>query len=72
LLKPYNVVAVAPQREGPTLQGLGIEPTAIAVEVPLYLWRFRKTGQFRYARHENSETPGVRGQMSDVRDQKSA
>jgi NADH dehydrogenase len=72
LLKTDNVVSDAAKRDGRTLQGLGIEPTAIAVEVPLYLWRFRKTGQFRYARHENSEIPGVRGQMSDVRDQKSA
>ena len=28
-------------------QALGIEPTAIEAIVPTYLWRFRKTGQFR-------------------------
>ena len=35
------------KREGRTLEGLGIEPVAIASVVPSYLWRFRKTGQFR-------------------------
>ena len=34
-------------REGRTLQGLGIEPAAMEAIVPSYLWRFRKTGQFR-------------------------
>ena len=32
---------------GRTLQGLGIEPEPIEAIVPSYLWRFRKTGQFR-------------------------
>ena len=35
------------RREGRTLEGLGIDPTAVAAVVPSYLWRFRKTGQFR-------------------------
>jgi NADH dehydrogenase len=72
LLKTDNVVSDKAKRDGRTLEGLGIEPTAIEVEVPSYLWRFRKTGQFRYARHESSEMPAVRDQMSDARDRESA
>jgi len=33
-------------RERRTLPGLGIEPTAMGLVVPTYLWRFRKSGQF--------------------------
>jgi NADH dehydrogenase len=29
------------------MQDLGIDPTAMEVVVPSYLWRFRKTGQYR-------------------------
>jgi uncharacterized protein YbjT (DUF2867 family) len=47
LLERDNVVSAEAQAEGRTLQGLGIEPTSIGAEVPSYLWRFRKTGQFR-------------------------
>ena len=47
LLKVDNVVSEAAKTEGRTLQGLGIEPTSIAVVVPTYLWRFRKSGQFQ-------------------------
>jgi uncharacterized protein YbjT (DUF2867 family) len=47
LLRADNVVSEAAVREGRTLQGLGIAPTSIASVVPSYLWRFRKTGQFR-------------------------
>jgi NADH dehydrogenase len=47
LLKTDNVVSEAATNDGRTLQGLGIEPTAMEVIVPSYLWRFRKTGQFR-------------------------
>ena len=36
-----------PRRKGRTLQGLGIEPATMEAIVPSYLWRFRKTGQFR-------------------------
>ncbi len=46
LLKSDNVVSAQAEAEGRTLRGLGIEPTAIEVIVPSYLWRFRKTGQF--------------------------
>jgi NADH dehydrogenase len=47
LLRADNVVSEAARNEGRTLQGLGIEPEPIEVIVPSYLWRFRKTGQFR-------------------------
>ncbi len=47
LLRHDNVVSQPAEAEGRTLRGLGIEPTAIEAVVPSYLWRFRKTGQFR-------------------------
>jgi NADH dehydrogenase len=47
LLRVDNVVSDAAQREGRTFAGLGIEPTSIEAVVPSYLWRFRKSGQFR-------------------------
>jgi NADH dehydrogenase len=47
LLKHDNVVSEAAVRGGRTLQGLGIAPVAYEAIVPSYLWRFRKTGQFR-------------------------
>jgi NADH dehydrogenase len=47
LLHADNVVSRQALDEGRTLQGLGIAPHAIAAIVPSYLWRFRKTGQFR-------------------------
>jgi NADH dehydrogenase len=47
LLRTDNVVSEAAQREQRTLQGLGIAPDSFAAIVPSYLWRFRKTGQFR-------------------------
>jgi len=40
-------VSEAAQRDGRTLEGLGITPETIAAIVPSYLWRFRKTGQFQ-------------------------
>jgi NADH dehydrogenase len=57
LLRGDNVVSDEAKREGRTIAALGIEPIAMESVVPSYLWRFRKTGQFRE-------------QMSDVRDQK--
>ena len=57
LLRSDNVVSEQAKREGQTIQALGIEPIAMESVVPSYLWRFRKTGQFR-------------DQMSDVTDQK--
>jgi NADH dehydrogenase len=50
LLKTDNVVSAAAISEGRTLRGLGIEPTAMEAIVPTYLWRFRKTGQFKTGR----------------------
>jgi uncharacterized protein YbjT (DUF2867 family) len=50
LLKTDNVVSPAAEHEGRTLAALGIAPTAMEVIVPSYLWRFRKTGQFRTGR----------------------
>lgn len=47
LLMHDNVVSEAARDEGRTLGGLGIDPTAMAAIVPSYLWRFRKSGQFR-------------------------
>ena len=47
LLKTDNIVSEIAAREGRTLQGLGLTPTAIEAVVPTYLWRFRKSGQFQ-------------------------
>jgi NADH dehydrogenase len=47
LLRFDNVVSDAAIAERRTLQGIGIEPDSIEAIVPSYLWRFRKTGQFR-------------------------
>jgi NADH dehydrogenase len=47
LLRSDNVVSQSAISQGRTLQGLGIEPQPIEAIVPSYLWRFRKTGQFR-------------------------
>ena len=50
LLKRDNVVADDAKRDGRTLEGLGIVPESMAAIVPSYLWRFRKTGQFKASR----------------------
>lgn len=47
LLRVDNVVSQAAIGEGRTLPALGIEPEPIEAIVPSYLWRFRKTGQYR-------------------------
>jgi uncharacterized protein YbjT (DUF2867 family) len=47
LLRSDNVVSDAAKADGRTLQGLGIEPEPMEAIVSSYLWRFRKTGQFR-------------------------
>ena len=47
LLKRDNVVSTEAIEQGRTLEGLGIDPAAYEAIVPTYLWRFRKTGQFR-------------------------
>jgi NADH dehydrogenase len=46
MLKTDNIVSEAAKREGRTLEGLGIHPSLMEVVVPLYLWRFRKAGEF--------------------------
>jgi NADH dehydrogenase len=50
LLHSDIVVSEAAQREGRTLEALGLDPVAIEAVVPSYLWRFRKTGQFKVPR----------------------
>ena len=47
LLRVDNVVSEAASKEGRTLPGIGIAPDSMEAIVPSYLWRFRKTGQFR-------------------------
>jgi uncharacterized protein YbjT (DUF2867 family) len=47
LLQVDNVVSEAAKAEGRTLQGIGIQPEPIEAIVSSYLWRFRKSGQFR-------------------------
>jgi uncharacterized protein YbjT (DUF2867 family) len=46
LLQADNVVSPAAMKEKRTLDGLGIEPTAMDAVLPTYLWRFRPHGQF--------------------------
>src|SRR5215510_572360 len=47
LLRGDVIVSDKARREGRTLEALGIDPVAMAAIVPSYLWRFRKTGQFK-------------------------
>jgi uncharacterized protein YbjT (DUF2867 family) len=47
LLRVDNVVSDAAKAAGLTLEGLGIAPDSLEAVAPSYLWRFRKTGQFR-------------------------
>jgi uncharacterized protein YbjT (DUF2867 family) len=47
LLKRDNVVSQEAVDQGRTLAGLGIDPAGYEAIAPTYLWRFRKTGQFR-------------------------
>jgi NADH dehydrogenase len=46
MLRSDNIVNAEAQREGRTLEGLGIEPQSIEAIVPAYLYRYRKAGQF--------------------------
>ena len=55
LLRGDVVVSDAAKREGRTFEELGIDPVAMAAVVPSYLWRFRRSGQFR---GQMSETKG--------------
>jgi NADH dehydrogenase len=47
MLKVDNVVSEQAKIEQRTLEGLGITKESIAAIVPTYLWRFRRTGQFK-------------------------
>jgi uncharacterized protein YbjT (DUF2867 family) len=47
LLKRDNVVSADAKREGRILEALGIISESIGAVAPSYLWRFRKSGQFR-------------------------
>jgi NADH dehydrogenase len=47
LLLRDNIVSPEAEHAGRTLKGLGIEPVAMRAIVPTYLWRFRKSGQFK-------------------------
>ncbi len=46
LLEQDNIVTDVAIREGRTLEGIGIKPSAVAAIAPSYLYRFRKAGQF--------------------------
>jgi NADH dehydrogenase len=50
LLRSDNVVSDEAIAEKRTLAGLGFTPTSYETITPGYLWRFRKTGQFRTGR----------------------
>src|SRR5690606_38605377 len=50
LLRTDNVVSEQAIAERRTLEGLGLSATPAEAIVPSYLWRFRKTGQFRTGR----------------------
>jgi uncharacterized protein YbjT (DUF2867 family) len=50
LLRHDDVVSDDAIREQRTLQGLGIEARSLQAIVPSYLWRFRRTGQFKTLR----------------------
>lgn len=47
LLRRHNIVSDAAKTAGLTLEGLDIAPESLEAIAPSYLWRFRKTGQFR-------------------------
>jgi NADH dehydrogenase len=47
LLRTDVVVSEAAKTDGRTLEGLGITPDTMEATAPSWLWRFRKTGQFR-------------------------
>ncbi|MBX3519945.1 MAG: complex I NDUFA9 subunit family protein [Xanthobacteraceae bacterium] len=49
MLETDNVVSAEALRANRTLEGLGINPTAMRAILPSYLWRYRKAGQFTKA-----------------------
>lgn len=46
MLQFDNLVSEAAKADGRTLEGLGVEPTALEVVLPNYLGRFRERGEF--------------------------
>ncbi len=46
MLETDNVVSQQAQKQGRTLEGMGIKPETIAAHVPSYLFRYKKFGQF--------------------------
>ncbi len=46
MLKRDNIVSAAANDSGRNLEGLGIIPETVEEHVPLYLFRYRKSGQF--------------------------
>ncbi|KQP67431.1 3-beta hydroxysteroid dehydrogenase [Methylobacterium sp. Leaf111] len=57
LLQNDNVVSETAKAEGRTLEGIGLQPTAMEAVVPGYLWRFRKAGQFAKMQEFESAIP---------------
>ena len=49
-LRTDNIVSAAAISQGRAIGDLGIAPSALEAIVPSYLWRFRKTGQFKTSR----------------------
>ncbi len=49
MLAVDNVVSGAMTEARQTLEGLGVKPTAMAIILPTYLERYRRSGQFRHA-----------------------
>lgn len=47
MLRTDNIVSDAAIAEKRTLPGIGISPEPVEAIVPSYLWRFRRTGQFK-------------------------
>jgi len=50
LLQSDNIVSAQAIAENRTLAGLGVQPQPIDAHVPLYLYRFRKSGQYERQR----------------------
>lgn len=46
MLRTDNVVSEDAEREGRTLEGIGIKPQAMQAILPGYLWQYRPTGQY--------------------------
>ena len=46
MLEVDNIVSELAQKQGRTLDGLGIKPESISAQVPAYLFRYKKFGQF--------------------------